>query len=102
MVSWRDPGGSFVGSSLELPTVFGSGETEAKCLEVTRQLLVLTVEAMINAGERPPISGRRTAQVNLRFKPEEKTILAEKARELGLSTADLIRFAALERVSCSA
>ena len=92
-----DPDGGFIGSSVELPTVFGDAPTIESCVDATRKALLGAVVTMIELGERPPARGKRTAQVNVRLTPYEKLMLTEAARTTGQRISEFIRVAALER-----
>lgn len=93
-----DPDGGFIGSSVELPTVFVDGETLEECVEATREALLGAVVAMIEAGQRVPSRGKRDMQVNVRLSADEKLTLLDAVQRLGLrSISDFIRLAALER-----
>jgi len=91
----------FIGSSVELPTVFADGQTLDKCYKATQEALVVAVATMIECGQRPPqpaSSKRRTVQINIRLTAEEKLWLVEMARNLGFKgISDFVRNSALER-----
>jgi len=98
IVSQED--GEYYGRGLELPTVFGDGQTATECIDHTREALVGTIACMLERGERPPAparEGRRINQVNVRLTAEEKVALEATARRKGFSgLSDFIRAAALE------
>ncbi|MFH1418286.1 MAG: type II toxin-antitoxin system HicB family antitoxin [Planctomycetota bacterium] len=94
----RDEDGSWIGSSVELPTVFGEGDTPDACVESTVEALIGAVAHMIELGRHPPESSARTEQVNVRLTPEEKFVLVGAAQRIGFQgMSDFIRVAALER-----
>ena len=91
----------YVGSSVELPTVFADGDTPEKCYEATQKALSVAVAAMLEAGQTPPQSAtfmKRTAQVNIRLTPEEKALIASAAAKAGFKgLGDFIRTTVLDR-----
>jgi len=77
----------FIGSSVELPTVFADAKTPEKCYRTTQDALMVAVATMIECGQRPPqpaSMGLRTEQVNVRLTAEEKLLFANAAMNLGL------------------
>jgi len=95
----------FIGSSVELPTVFADAKTPDKCYRATREALMVAVATMIECGQRPPqpaSAGRRTEQVNVRLTAEEKLLFANAAMNLGFKgISDFIRNTALNSVLSS-
>ena len=92
-----DPSGGFIGTSVELPTVFGEGDSPEECYDLTRAALLGAAASMIELGQKLPIRGRRSVQVNVRLTSDEKLTLLEAARRFGLrSTSDFMRTAALQ------
>ncbi len=95
----------FIGSSVELPTVFVDAKTPEKCYRATQEALMVTVATMIECGQRPPqpaSAGRRTEQVNVRLTAEEKLLFANAAMNLGFKgISDFIRNTALNNVLSS-
>lgn len=91
----------YLGSSVELPTVFADGDTPQKCYEATQDALSVAVTAMLEAGQTPPQSAafmKRTTQVNIRLTPEEKAMIATAAAKAGFKgLADFIRTTVLDR-----
>lgn len=89
----------YVGSAVELPTVFVDGPTAEKCVQATREALSLAIATMIECGQNPPLplsSGKRDTQVNVRLAQEEKLLLKEAARRFGFKgISDFIRTVAL-------
>jgi predicted RNase H-like HicB family nuclease len=89
----------YIGSSVELPTVFADGDTPQKCYEATQEALSVAVAAMLETGQTPPQPAafmKRTTQVNVRLTHEEKAVIAAaKAGFKGL--ADFIRTTVLDR-----
>ena len=92
----------FIGSSVELPTVFADAKTPEKCYKASQEALIIAVATMIECGQRPPqpSSARmRTEQVNVRLTAEEKLLFGNAAMNLGFKgISDFIRNTALNRV----
>ena len=92
--------GHWYGRVLELPHVFGDGESAGECVADTREALCGAVALMLEEGDRPPSpsrAGTRTAQVNVRLTAEEKALLESTAKRKGYSgLSDFIRAAAIE------
>lgn len=95
----------FIGSSVELPTVFVDAKTPEKCYKAVQDALMVAVATMIECGQRPPqpaSAGRRTEQVNVRLTAEEKLLFANAAMNLGFKgISDFIRNTALNNVLSS-
>jgi predicted RNase H-like HicB family nuclease len=94
--------GHWYGRGLELPHVYGDGETPERCIASTREALTAAVAYMLEQGQAPPTpakQGKRTTQVNVRLTAEEKVILEGTARRKGFEgLSDFIRAAAMEAV----
>ncbi len=92
----------FIGSSVELPTVFADAKTPEKCYKATEEALMVAVATMLECGQRPPqpaSARKRTVQVNVRLTSEEKLLLANAAMDLGFKgISDFIRNSALNRI----
>ncbi len=92
----------FMGSSVELATVFADGKTPAECYKATQQALIITAATMIENGSRPPQPASkkmRNAQVNVRFTPREKLSLNNAAKTHGFKgISDYIRSAVLKDI----
>lgn len=92
----------FIGSAVELPTVFADARTPEQCYKATEEALMVAVATMIECGQRPPqpaSAGLRTEQVNVRLTAEEKLLFANAAMNLGFKgVSDFIRNSALDRV----
>ncbi len=92
----------FIGSSVELPTVFADAKTPEECYKATEEALMVAVAVMIENGQRPPqpaSAGQRTEQVNVRLTAEEKLLFSNAAMNLGFKgISDFIRNSALDRV----
>jgi predicted RNase H-like HicB family nuclease len=92
----------FIGSSVEIPTVFVDARTPEKCYRATQDALMVAVATMIECGQRPPqpaSMGLRTEQVNVRLTAEEKLLFANAAMNLGFKgISDFIRSTALNNV----
>jgi len=95
----------FIGSAVELPTVFADAATPEQCYKATQEALMVAVATMIECGQRPPqpaSAGRRTEQVNVRLTAEEKLLFANAATNLGFKgISDFIRNTALGTVLSS-
>ncbi len=95
----------FIGSSVELPTVFVDAKTPEKCYKAVQNALMVAVATMIECGQRPPqpaSAKRRTEQVNVRLTAEEKLLFANAAMNLGFKgISDFIRNTALNNVLSS-
>jgi predicted RNase H-like HicB family nuclease len=91
----------YIGSSVELPTVFADGDTPQKGYEATHEALTVAVAAMLEAGHTPPHPAafmKRNAQVNVRLTHEEKAMIANAATRAGFKgLADYIRTTVLDR-----
>ena len=96
----RDADVGYMGSSLELPTVFADGPTPQQCVSETTDALIATVATMLEKEMHPPApasTGKREQQINLRVSTREKAVLEDAARRDGFrSVSDFIRNAALE------
>ena len=94
--------GQWFGRGLELPHVFGDGETPEQCVASTREALAAAVAYLFESGHSPPLpakQGKRTTQVNVRLTAEEKAILEGTARRKGFEgLSDFLRAAALDSV----
>ena len=105
LVLEKDERVGYVGSSVELPTVFADGRTPDACVEAMQQALTVALATMIESGQSPPApaaSGKRNVQVNIRLTTDEKYLLQEAARRLGFKgVSDFVRIAALERTSAA-
>jgi predicted RNase H-like HicB family nuclease len=95
----------FIGSSVELPTVFTDAKTPQDCYKATEEALTVAVAMMLERGQRPPqpaSAGMRTEQVNVRLTAEEKLLFTNAAANLGFKgISDFIRNSALDRVLSS-
>ena len=105
LVLERNKAVGFVGSSIELPTVFADGTTAASCVEATHQALACAVATMLECGQDPPAAAslqRRNVQVNVRLTAQEKLRLTEAARRQGFKgVSDFVRIAALDRTNAA-
>jgi predicted RNase H-like HicB family nuclease len=92
---------NYVGSAVEMPTVFADGATPQKCYEATQEALSVAVATMLESGQTPPQSAafmKRTTQVNVRLTHEEKAMIAAAAAKSGFKgLADFIRTTVLDR-----
>jgi len=91
----------FIGSSVEMPTVFADGPTPDACVAAVHTALGYAVATMLEQGQSPPApasTGARNVQVNVRLTADEKFLLQETARRLGFKgVSDFVRNAALDR-----
>jgi len=91
----------YLGSSIEMPTVFADGATPEQCYKATHEALSVAVAAMLEAGQTPPhpvAFMKRTTQVNVRLTQEEKSMIASAATRAGFKgLADFIRTTVLDR-----
>lgn len=92
----------FMGTSIEMPLVFGDGKTPDACVKETREALVSAIATMLENGEAPPAPSSeelRTEQVNIRLTPREKLLLEEAARSKGFrGVSDFVRTTTLTSV----
>jgi predicted RNase H-like HicB family nuclease len=91
----------YIGSSVEIPTVFADGATPEKCYRATQEALSVAVAAMLEAGQTPPQAAgfmKRNTQVNVRLTHEEKALIAAAATKSGFKgLGDFIRATVLDR-----
>ena len=82
----------FIGSSVELPTVFAEARTPGECYNAAEEALTGAVATMIECGQKPPQSSLRTEQASIRLTPYEKSWLNQRANDLGFKgVSDFIR-----------
>ena len=95
----------FIGTAVELPTVFADAKTPEKCYQATEDALMVAVATMIECGQRPPqpaSAKMRTEQINVRLTAEEKLLFSNAAANLGFKgISDFIRNTALNTVLSS-
>ena len=95
----------FIGTAVELPTVFADAKTPDKCYKAAEDALMVAVATMIECGQRPPQPASakiRTEQVNVRLTAEEKLLFSNAAANLGFKgISDFIRNTALNTVLSS-
>jgi len=99
LVLEKDAKLGYIGSAIELPTVFADGKTPDDCVRAIREALTVAVAAMLERGMRPPRGrGKRSLQINVRLTPDEKLALEEAATRLGFQgVSEFVRAAALDR-----
>jgi predicted RNase H-like HicB family nuclease len=101
----KSEGLGYIGSSIEMPTVFANGSTADKCVKATREALEIVAATMLEDGKIPPIpyfGKKREFQINLRLSGDEKNLLLKSAKYFGFrSISDFVRNCALERVRSS-
>lgn len=94
--------GEWYGRGLELPNIFGDGDTAEACVESTREALAVAVAYLLETGKTPPTpaqQGLRTQQVNVRLTPEEKALLETRAHSRGFNgLSDFIRAVVIDAV----
>ncbi len=94
----------FVGSSLELPSVFADAKDPESCYQAVQEALKVAVATMLESGQKPPepvSAKKRTVQVNVRLTAEEKILFTNAAVNSGFrGISDFIRNTALNHVLC--
>jgi predicted RNase H-like HicB family nuclease len=78
----------YIGSSLEMPSVYNDGMTADACVKAVREALTVAVAYLIEKGEVPPSPANeqvRNKQVNVRVTEAEQRRLKEVARARGFS-----------------
>lgn len=89
----------YVGSSLEMPSVYGDGLTANECVESVRGALTAAVAYLIESKQIPPTPAKdqvRNKQVNIRVTEAEQRRLREVAKSRGYSDiSDYVRSASL-------
>lgn len=99
MLESRERAG-FLGTALEMPTVFAKGATADACVNATRQALGIAIASMLEAGAQPPqpyAERRRAEQMNIRLDAREKMLLKQAATRHGFrSASDYVRVVALK------
>ena len=93
----------YVGSTVEMSSVIGLGDTPMTAIQETIELLISAIATMIELDQPVPASAsshKRDQQVNIRLSSDEKLRLEEAARREGFrSVSDFIRSAAINRAS---
>ena len=99
LVLQPEPEGGVGATVLEMPNVYGFGDTVNDCVRETRELLVTMLAYMLETGEAIPSPGaesKRTEQVNVRLTALEKLRLEDESRRAGFrGLSDYIRNRAL-------
>ena len=92
----------FIGTSIELPTVFTDSKTAEQCCKDTREALTVAVATMLECNQSPPAPAsekKRDTQVNIRLTAEEKLRLVRCASNLGFDgVSDFVRYIALKEL----
>ena len=92
----------YIGTAIELPSVFADGRTPGACYDATQEALTVAVATMLEAGRRPPQPAgamKRNAQVNVRLTYEERSLIATAAANSGFKgLSDYIRNTVLDRI----
>jgi predicted RNase H-like HicB family nuclease len=95
--------GGYLGTSLEMPGVFGDGRTADECVKTVREALSVGVAYMLEIGEAPPMPADqqvRNKQVNIRLTEAEQIRLKEAATAQGFTDiSDFIRTTTLRKQS---
>ena len=83
----------YIGSSVELPTVFADDKDPGECVKAIQEALIYVVATMITSGRKPPSSAKqRSVQVNMRLTPYEKLLLSSRAKSRGYKgVSDFLR-----------
>ena len=93
----------FMGTSIEMPHVWGDGKTPDACVRETRDAIVSAIATLLEAGEAVPMpsnENQRTEQINIRVTPKEKLLLEEAARSKGFrGISDFVRATTLSKAS---
>ncbi len=93
----------WMGTAVEIPTVFSSGRTPDECVEAVRRALTVSLASLIEAGVEPPEPlnpKRREEQMNIRLLPREKSLLQYAAIRQGFrSVSEYVRVVALRDAS---
>lgn len=96
----RDEDDCFIGCTVEMPLVFGDGETIEKCAAETLEATTTAIATLLELGENPPSpasESKREHQMNIRLTSIEKIRLEEAARQRGFrSVSDYVRTSALD------
>jgi len=96
----RTEEGEWLGSSVEIPTVFARAQTVEECLRETRSALTIAIAVLIDQGRpvpAPSSEAKRDQQVNVRLTAEEKLRLEAASRNCGFrSVSDFIRAVVLK------
>ncbi len=87
----------FVGRMIEMPGVVAEGKSADECIEKLRTQALDEVARIVREGQRPPVAGRRSEQVNIRLTPLEKMLVEDAAYQQGCTLSDFLRGVALER-----
>jgi predicted RNase H-like HicB family nuclease len=89
----------YIGSSLEMPSVYDDGLTADQCVQAVREALTAAVAYLIESGQVPPVPAKdqvRNKQVNIRLTEAEQTRLKEAAKSHGFSDiSDYVRSTSL-------
>ena len=93
----------YIGSAIEMPTVFADAKSPDGCVKATREALTVAVATLLELGRRPPAGRRqRSQQVNIRLTPDERLALEEATSRLGFKgISEYVRAAALGRITSS-
>jgi predicted RNase H-like HicB family nuclease len=93
----------YMGTSIEMPRVWGDGKTPDLCVRSIREALISAIATMLEKGESPPMPSNedlRTEQINIRVTPQERLVLEEAARTKGFrGISDFVRTTTLAQAS---
>lgn len=100
---FRESDDGWVGRAVEMPGVVMQHEAMDACAQRLRAGVQRAIVHMLQRGEVPPVSGKRTVQVNVRFTAEEKLGMEASAYREGFSgVSEFIRHKVLKSMSKSA
>ena len=92
----------YVGSAVEMPSVFAQGKTAEACIKATRSTLTIAAATMLECEQKPPAPAsaeKRDVRVKIRLSANERLQIAEIARRMGYrGVSDYIRALALGRM----
>lgn len=92
----RRPDVGYMGCPVELPEVYGDGETIAECVADTIEAAEGAVAFMLEEKMQPPRHDARDRQMNVKLTGFEKLLLEERARQAGCNgLSDYVRRKAL-------
>ena len=78
----------YIGSALELPTVYSDAKTADECVAVVREALTAAVAYLIESGKTPPAPAKdqvRNKQLNIRVTETEQRRMKAAAKARGCS-----------------
>lgn len=91
----QDEDCGYIGSSLEMPNVYGDGRTADRCVNNLREALTVAVAYLLESGQAPPAPADeqvRDKQINVRLTDTEQRRLREAAKARGYTDiSDYVR-----------